>query len=264
MKNSNYYVEEIIVELRKSTKLAYQPDDFVLVKFRILILQSAIQPEIKITLLKIRGGDLEEVAFIIEYLILITYMSGTVDGFQLVPPVINPSPHLAWLYGNQRPYHPFSYGKGAGLKSITVIGATQNAGLEKKQPSPGSYNYTDVMRELDKQSNKKIIDIPIAGETYHIKNPDRLNADELQFKLAEEVYDSIRECDTDICDIAANLGFKADNVKDHIFYKEHNLDRYGPNEMEHKRFDGTLPQALAWKRLEAGIHLRNYGNGQKS
>jgi hypothetical protein len=69
----------------------------VLVKFRILILQSAIQPEIKITLLKLRGGNLEEAAFIIGYLILITYMSGTVDGFQVVPPVINPPPHLVWL-----------------------------------------------------------------------------------------------------------------------------------------------------------------------
>jgi hypothetical protein len=54
------------------------------------------------------------------------------------------------------------------------------------------------MRELNKQSNKKFIDIPVAGETYNIKNPDRLNPDKLQFKLAEEVYDSIRECETNI------------------------------------------------------------------
>lgn len=111
---------------------------------------------------------------------------------------------------------------------------------------------------MDKQANQKIIDIAVAGETYIIKNPDRLNSDELQFKLAEEVYDSIRESDTDICD--ATLGFKADNiknVKDHVFYvfdNEHDLDRYGPNEIEHKKFDATLSQALAWKRLEAGIH----------
>jgi hypothetical protein len=65
-----------------------------------LILQSAIQPEIKITLLKIKGGDLEEVAFIIGYFILTRYMSGMVDGFQLVLPVINLPPHLAWLYRN--------------------------------------------------------------------------------------------------------------------------------------------------------------------
>lgn len=44
--------------------------------------------------------------------------------------------------------------------------------------------------------------------------------DELQFKLAEEIYDSIRDCDTVICDISENLGFKGDNiknVKDHVF-----------------------------------------------
>ena len=52
------------------------------------------------------------------------------------------------------------------------------------------------MRKLERQSRKKRIDI--------------------------------QECDTDICDIAENLGFKADNiknVKDHIFYNEHDLDR---------------------------------------
>ena len=41
------------------------------------------------------------------------------------------------------------------------------------------------------------------------------------------MYDLVREWDTDICDIATKIGFKADNiknVKDHIFYKEHVLD----------------------------------------
>ena len=27
--------------------------------------------------------------------------------------------------------------------------------------------------------------------------------------------------------------------------------------MEHKRFDATLEQALAWKRVEAGIHTQD-------
>lgn len=43
------------------------------------------------------------------------------------------------------------------------------------------------------------------------------------------MYGSIIECDTDICYLAVNLEFKADNiknVKDHIFYKEHELDQY--------------------------------------
>ena len=47
----------------------------------------------------------------------------------------------------------------------------------------------------------------------------------------------------DIWDVAENLGFKADsikNIKDHVFYNEHDLARYGPDEIEHKRFDATL------------------------
>ena len=115
----------------------------------------------------------------------------------------------------------------------------------------------DVMRELDKQSKKKILTISVSGKTYIIKNPYRDGASELSDKLAEQIYDSIRKSDTDICDLAENLGFKADNIKnikDHVFYNKHNLDRYGPDQIEHKRFDATLSQALAWKRLEAGSH----------
>lgn len=116
------------------------------------------------------------------------------------------------------------------------------------------------MKKLEKQSSNNSIEIQVGDQIYMFKNPDRKNADELQFKLAEEIQDSIRECDTDICDIAENLGFKADNiknVKDHVFNNEHDLDRYGPDEIEHKRFDATLEQALAWKRLEAGIHTQD-------
>ena len=123
----------------------------------------------------------------------------------------------------------FGYGKGAGPRSITVTGATQNAGSDKKQPSSGSWNYIDVMRELDKQSNKKIITIEVADQVYSIKTSYGDNAQELSEKLADQMYDSIRESDTDICDIAENLGFKAENikkVKDHVFYNEHDLDRY--------------------------------------
>ena len=75
-------------------------------------------------------------------------------GFQPVRQAPMP-PHLQWLYGNQQPGNHFGYGKGAGPRSITVTGATQNAGSEKKDPSSGSYNYVDVMKELEKQSSKK-------------------------------------------------------------------------------------------------------------
>jgi len=43
------------------------------------------------------------------------------------------------------------------------------------------------------------------------------------------MYSSIKRYDTDVCDIAQNLGFKADNiknVKDHVFYNEYELDQY--------------------------------------
>jgi len=180
-------------------------------------------------------------------------------GFQPVRQA-SPPPHLQWLYGNNDKPGQFGYGKGAGTRSITLTGATQNAGSEKKDPSSGSYNYIDVMHELDKQSNKKIITIQVADQTYNIKNPDGDNAYELSDNLAERIYDSIRECYTDTCDIAQNLGFKADNiknVKDHIFYNEHDLDRYGPDRSERKRFDPNLSQALAWKCLEAEIHTQD-------
>ena len=110
---------------------------------------------------------------------------------------------------------------------------TQNAGSDKKQPSSGSWDYKKVMRELERQSCKKKVEI----------------------EVGDQIYDSIRECD-----IAENLGFKADNiknVKDHIFYNEHDLDRYGPDQIERKQFDPNLQQGLAWKRLETGTHTQD-------
>lgn len=67
---------------------------------------------------------------------------------------------------------------------------------------------------------------------------------------------------TDICDIAENLGFKADNiknVKDHVFYQKHELDQYVSlgEASEYKRFDPYIQQALAWKRLETGTHTQD-------
>ena len=199
------------------------------------------------------GSRLTEAAWL---LVTIWMLQQQSVGFQPVRQAPPPA-HLQWLYGNNYQPGQFGYGKGVGPRTITVTEMTQNAGSDKNQPSSGSWNYKEVMRELDGQSSKKIITIQVADQTYNIKNPYRLNADELQFELAEEIYDSIRECDTDICDIAENLGFKAGNiknVKDHVFYNEHDLDRYGPDEIEHKRFDATLEQALAWKRLKAGTH----------
>ena len=68
---------------------------------------------------------------------------------------------------------------------------------------------------------------------------------ELQFKLADKLYDFMREKNTDISDIAANLGFKADNIKkckDHIFQNKHLLDQFAELEdsPEYKCFDANL------------------------
>ena len=201
-----------------------------------------------------RGDSFVDLAAGLAIIAAIIILANNANGFQNVPP------HLQWLYVNNCQPGQFGYGKGVGPRSITVTGMTQNAGFDKKDPSSGSWDYVDVMRELDKQSNKKSITIQVAEQTYNIKNPYGDSAYELSDNLAERIYDSIRECDTDICDIAQNLGFKADNiknVKDHVFYNEHDLDRYGPDQIEHKRFDATLSQVLAWKRLEAGIHTQD-------
>lgn len=74
------------------------------------------------------------------------------------------------------------------------------------------------MRELTRQQNKKTVEIRMNGEIYRIQNPYREDAHELGYKLEEQMYNSIRDCDTDVCDIASDLRFKADNihkVKDH-------------------------------------------------
>ena len=186
----------------------------------------------------LRGGSFIDIVAALGIIGAIIILSTNDWGlvFQPNPHVIVP-PHLQWLYGNQQPGNHFGYGKGG---YVTVIGMTQNAGFDKKDPSSGSWDYVDVMRELDKQSNKKIITI----------------------QVADQIYDSIRESDTDICDIAENLGFKADNiknVKDHVFYQKHELDQYVSlgEVSEYKRFDPYIQQALAWKRLETGTHTQD-------
>lgn len=200
-------------------------------------------------ILEFQGGGIEDFVAAFGIIIPIITLLNNVEGLQVPPGTIVP-PHLQWLYENQQPGNHFGYGKGAGPRSLTVTRLTQNTGSEKTQPSSGSYNYIDVMKELEKQSSKKRIDIQVVDQIYTIKNAYNQSADELQFILAEKIYDSIRESDTDICNIASNLRFKADNiknVKDSIFYNEHDLDRYSPDEIEHKCFDATLEQALAWK-----------------
>ena len=220
---------------------------------------SLSQEELITKITNLRGGSFVDVAAGLAIIAAIIILANNANGFQPNPHV-NVPPHLQWLYGNNYQPGQFGYGKGVGPRSITVTGMTQNAGSEKKYPSSGSWDYKEVMRELDRQSSKKRIYVQVGDQIYILKNPYHEGPYELGDKLADQIYYSIRESDTDICDIAQNLGFKADNiknVKDHVFYNEHDLDRYGPDEIEHKRFDATLEQALAWKRLETGTHTQD-------
>lgn len=195
----------------------------------------------------------------LQAIIALLILANNANGFQPNPHV-NVPPHLQWLYGNNYQPGQFGYGKEVGPRSITVTGMTQNAGSEKKYPSSGSWDYKEIMRELDRQNSKKTIYVQVGDQIYILKNPYHEGPYELGDKLADQIYESIRESDTDICDIAQNLGFKADNiknVKDHVFYNEHDLDRYGPDQIERKQFDPNLQQALAWKRLETGTHTQD-------
>lgn len=222
---------------------------------------SLSQEELITKISNMRGGSINVVAalgLIGAMIILLTNDWGL--GFQPNPNVLIP-PHLQWLYGNQQPGNHFGYGKEAEPRSITVTGLTQNAGSDKKDPSSGLWDYKEVMRKLECQSSRKKVEIEFGDQIYTIKNPNREKAYELSYKLADQIYDSIRESNTDICNIAQNLGFKADNiknVKDHLFYNKHYLDRLASVEpVEYQRFDANIQQALAWKRLETGTHTQD-------
>ena len=221
---------------------------------------SLSQEELITKITNLRGGSFVDVVAGLAIIAAIIILANNANGFQPNPHV-NVPPHLQWLYGNNYQPGQFGYGKGAGPSSITVTGMTQNAGSEKRYPSSGSWDYKEVMRELERQSSSKKVEIEFGDQIYTIKNPYREDAYELGYKLADQIYDSIRESDTDICDIAQNLGFKADNiknVKDHVFYNKHYLDRLAPAEpVEYRRFDANIQQALAWKRLETGTHTQD-------
>nr|ULD16120.1 hypothetical protein [Cylindrotheca closterium] len=199
---------------------------------------SLSQEELITKIMNLRGGSFVDVAAGLAIIAAIILLANNANGFQPNPHV-NVPPHLQWLYGTNDKPGQFGYGKGVGPRSITVTGMTQNAGSEKKYPSSGSWDYKEIMRELDRQSSKKRIDVQVGDQIYILKNPYHEGPYELGDKLADQIYESIRESDTDICDIAQNLGFKADNiknVKDHVFYNEHDIDRYGPDQIERIRF----------------------------
>ena len=78
-------------------------------------------------------------------------------------------------------------------------------------------------------------------------------------KITNQWYSEIRADQTDVEIIASNLGWKPSSVqkvKDHLFYNEHDLDRYASlgEPVERKRFDPDFKQAKAWRRLKRGHH----------
>ena len=126
----------------------------------------------------------------------------------------------------------------------------------KMTPESRSYDYKFIMNQLSDQSDKKFITVSIGDKTYRIQHQQGDSAYEASWNVAEILYDEIRDCKTDIADIASNLGYKQENidkVKDHVFYKTHKLDTC-PEDITYGRFDASLEQALAWKRLEANSH----------
>lgn len=131
------------------------------------------------------GSRLTEAAWL---LITIWMLQQQIVGFQPVRQA-PPLPHLQWLYGNNYKPGQFGYGKGAGPRSNTVTGMTQNAGSDKKQPSSGSWDYVDVMKELAKQSSNNRIEIQVGDQIYIFKNTYRQNADELSISRKHVRFD---------------------------------------------------------------------------
>ena len=101
--------------------------------------------------MELRGGGIEDWVGAFGIVIAIIAVLNNSDAFQVHPaPGAIVPPHLQWLYGNQQPGNHFGYGKGAGPRSITIVGATQNAGSEKKQPLSGSWNYQNSPSYIEK------------------------------------------------------------------------------------------------------------------
>jgi len=70
---------------------------------------------------------------------------------------------------------------------------------------------------------------------------------------ANRYYDSVRKMTTDVQSIAKNAGFSVEeiaSVKDHVFYKEHDL---GGDKKE--RFASDYDMAQSWQRLIDGKQI---------
>jgi hypothetical protein len=159
--------------------------------------------------------------------------------------------------------NPFDNNQDPRVRNNAANTNSQNLSVKKDEVAKPSESvtkpYSEIRHELETKQHQKTIKIDVAGKTYMIENTDRMGVDQLENKLAEQMYNSIRDNDKDISDIAVYTKIKADNIKkckDHIFYNEHVLDRYvhlGEDPVV-QCFDPDLKLALAWKRFEIGEH----------
>jgi hypothetical protein len=240
--------------LRKGSRIRFKP-----INKTINFLKGIIQKTYRITKVISKSGVVQKVT--IGFVTFVFALGLRFGSLKPVEPIIQSQTQIERQLQHSSSTQPYQAMEGSNSPSVSNLLKLSGGGELGKGRSPGARARSGARKATKSGgSSNNRIEIQAGDQIYMFKNPYRQNADELQFKLAEKIYDSIRECDTDICDIAENLGFKADNiknVKDHVFYNEHDLDRYGPDEIEHKRFDATLEQALAWKRLETGTYTQD-------
>ena len=209
------------------------------------------------TALSVRGGDgFFDAAVFTAFWVYLNWLDQA-EGF-FVP---NPGHHLKPETSFQQGRAPYDTGKGIGPRSITVktgqLQQSQESSSENENSKP--YDYGRIHAELEKQENNRKVEVMVGGKHYSLPNPYQESASELEDQLAGKLYGDIRKSETDIDQVAANLGYKRKNVqrvKDHVFNDEHRLDSYAhlgePEEV--KQFDPDLQQALAWMRLQEGTH----------
>lgn len=117
-------------------------------------------------------------------------------------------------------------------------------------------DYGQIMETLNKNYKKFEVNIQVDGKHYKLANPAQ-DVNQIESELARQIYETIRQSTDDTARVATNLSYKESNVqkiKEHIFYNEHILDRYGEKQTTIERFNPDLKQGLAWLRLKNGNH----------
>lgn len=119
--------------------------------------------KVMIKLRNLRGGDaLNDISLFIVTMIYIMIRLSTEANAVFVPHLnAVPQNHPALFYGKNYKLGQQGSVKGVGPKSITVRGMTRNAWSEKKDPSPSSFIYEDIMEKLDSQSYKRIVTVQV-------------------------------------------------------------------------------------------------------